>query len=208
MAPDIYTLTGLYNKGIIDYVPYELATPIAGGSDYLNTAIQGNLYQNYGTGDSYNFSNTMRNAGYSNVALNNTQIYDNGILSIGTQTQAGRNAFGLQGVGVSRADSFGATGINGIGTQTQAGRNAFGLQGVGIDSNAGLNAFGGDIRPDSVNAIKSAASANSNLLLGIAGLGIILLTIRGCIKGLRKPKPKQSFFQKINPMNLLRKKKK
>ena len=54
MSVSPYTLQNLYDKGILDYVPMELANSTNVSSltgmqnPYLNMAAQGNLYQNYG----------------------------------------------------------------------------------------------------------------------------------------------------------------
>ena len=71
MSVSPYSLEGLYNKGVLDYVPYELCNGANVGSlngaqnPYLNMAKQGGLYQNYNT-DNFQLQNTQNN--YSNCA--------------------------------------------------------------------------------------------------------------------------------------------
>ena len=152
MAINPYTLNGLYEKGIIDYVPFELLTPTPVGvqtmtNPYLNLAKQGSLYSQYGSGDSYSFS--AGNTG----ALDNTNI--------GSQSAAGTNAYGLAGIGFQSNTGINAYGLQGIGSQSNAGFNAYGVQGIGSQSNAGMNAYG-------TQGIGShSASANGNAWGGI-----------------------------------------
>ena len=113
MAINPYTLYGLYEKGILDYVPSELLMPTPAApmtpmsNPYLDLAKQGGLYQKYGSGDSYTFSSSR------NTNIQNSEI--------GSQSYAGANAYGLQGIGAQSMGGANAYGLQGIGTQAQTG---------------------------------------------------------------------------------------
>ncbi len=100
MTIDPFTLNSLYGQGIIDYVPYDLGvtpTPVSGITNpYLQSAMQGNLYQTHGT-------------------INDTF----------TQS-AGMNGFGVEGIGNESSAGINGFGQSGIGEASQAGTNGFG----------------------------------------------------------------------------------
>lgn len=86
MTVSPYTMNNLYAQGILDYVPYDLGympnvSSYANFSNpYMQTAMQGALYQNYGSAnDSF-----MRNTGMNGF----------GIQGVGEYSQAGINGFG------------------------------------------------------------------------------------------------------------------
>lgn len=66
MSVSPYTLEGLYNKGVLDYVPYELCNGTnvsslnAAQNPYLDMAKQGGLYQ-YNSADNFQLQNTQNN---------------------------------------------------------------------------------------------------------------------------------------------------
>lgn len=77
MAVNPFTLNSLYNQGIIDYTPYDLCNGGmypgmygAGMNPYMQSAMQGNLYQNYGTGQDgffYGSNCCANNRGFGNT---------------------------------------------------------------------------------------------------------------------------------------------
>lgn len=183
MAINPYTLYGLYEKGILDYVPTDLISPAPMAmmspmaNSYMNMAKQGSLYQQYGNGDSFSFSG---NNNYS--YMNNSQI--------GSHSSVAQNAYGLQGIGYA----------------SNAGANAYGLQGIGEQSNAGgVNAWGGisDFRENvsnNFNKVSSVVSATPTLIKGLVSALIIGATGYMIFKKGKKPvTEKKSFLSKLNP---------
>ncbi len=101
MTVNPYTMNNLYAQGILDYVPYDLgyAPNVSSYANfpnpYMQTAMQGDLYRNYGLGnDSF-----VRSAGMNGFGL-----------PVGAESNAGMNGFGIQGVG-----DYSQAGINGFG---------------------------------------------------------------------------------------------
>ncbi len=90
MAVNPFTLNSLYNQGIIDYTPYDLCNGGmypgmygAGMNPYMQSAMQGGLYQNYGmSGDSffYGEDNNARNRGLGK-SFNNIPTFAKGLVS-------------------------------------------------------------------------------------------------------------------------------
>ena len=101
MSVSPYTMNNLYAQGILDYVPYDLCymPNVSAYSNfanpYMQSAMQGNLYRNYGMGnDSF-----VRNTGMNGFGI-----------PVGAESNAGMNGFGIQGVG-----NYSQAGINGFG---------------------------------------------------------------------------------------------
>ena len=188
----LYSLQNLYNQGILDYVPAELASTqnvssLTGMQNpYLNMAAQGNLYQTAGmTPDSFSYSGT--NLGFQDGTAGHLNAgyvggsYNNGFAS------AGMNALG---------------GINGaIGMNTsQAGMNGFGGVNGNIltnNSQAGINGFGGGF-----GKLGQTVANTPNIIKGLIAGGIIIGTTMLCLKkGKKAPAKVQpqntSFLSKL-----------
>ena len=89
MTVNPYTLNSLYNQGVLDYVPYDLysggmySNPFINTNPYMQSAMQGGLYQNYGmSGDSffYGEDNNARNRGLGK-SFNNIPTFAKGLVS-------------------------------------------------------------------------------------------------------------------------------
>ena len=204
MSVSPYTLNMLYQQGILDYVPIDLAAPSPIGfmgtaqNPYLNSAMSGDAFQNYGQNDSFNSSIN------SNIAYNNS--------SIGIKNNSASNTFGLQGIGDKFQGNF--FGFNGIGGSSNSANNAYGLSGIGTKAeNAEMNAWG--ISVDTQNLVGQAASSlsNNSIIKPLLGLGLLLiagLSVKKMFKGMFKKSAdktakevaeKKSFKTKINPKN-------
>ena len=187
MTINPYTLNNLYAQGIIDYAPYDLCNsginmPVINGAmnPYLASAMQGALYQNHGKyGDTFSYSSPQ------------------GIQPIGETSNAGKNAWGIEG----------------IGTESNAGLNAFGLSGIGTGHQSGADIWGGfnDVGRNIPSGIDSAASffdripkSVKGIAAGLFMIGSLALVFR---RGKKPPRPKTSFFSKLNPVNLFKKNK-
>ena len=185
MSVSPYTLQNLYNNGILDYAPMELANSMNVSSlngmqnPYLNMAAQGNLYQNYGT-QKDSFSYTGSNADFNNKmnCLNNNSF------------QVGMNAFG----GVNNNIGF---------NNAQAGMNGFG----GVNNNvimnnpqAGMNGFGGGFGKLGTN-VSNVMSNNSGIVKGLIAAGIMIGTTAMLFKKGKKVPVKQqtntNFLDKL-----------
>ena len=86
MAVSPYTMNNLYAQGILDYTPYDLCgVPNVSSyasfcNPYMQSAMQGNLYRNYGaSNDSF---------------IKSTGMNGFGIQGVGEYSQAGINGFG------------------------------------------------------------------------------------------------------------------
>ena len=180
MAVNPYTLNTLYNYGILDYAPYELCNNGVNVSamngiqnPYLNTAMQGSLYQQYG-----------------NQADSFTR-------KIGTQSNTGINAFGLEG----------------IGGQGNAGMNAFGVEGIGSQAPSQVNAWGGfsDAGKNISNGVAGTASFIDRIpspVKGIAAAALMIGSVALIFRGKKKPPAENSgFLSKLNPVNWFKKSK-
>ena len=193
MAINPYTLNGLYQKGILDYVDPELCAgqPIVSqyngmsnpyAQNYMNNAMQGNLYQNHGMQkDSFTF-----NGG-----------------GIGSKSNSFNNMFGQNGVGVYSSSVNNMFGDDKVGSRYQG--NAFGTGDTSIGSyyqGGGENSFGGfsDAR-NSINGGVAKAQAIYNntpsVIKGIAAVAIGLLGIKMLFKGKGSKTAKKSFLEKI-----------
>ena len=204
MSVNPYTLNNLYSQGILDYAPYELCnsginvSSMNGISNpYLNTAMQGTQFQNYGqTPDSFCASGKI-----GTVQPNPEMSFARGSFgfgndSIGINSQAGSNAYGLQG----------------IGAQSQAGSNAYGLQGIGMQSPSEQAAWGGfgdtsqGIK-DGISKVSGFAQNIPSPIKGLAAAGMMIGALALALKTKKKPqvKPKTNFFSNLNPLNWFRK---
>ena len=173
MSVSPYTLQNLYEKGILDYAPMELANSTNVSSltgmqnPYLNMAAQGNLYQNYG----------MQQDCFSYTGLNN-------------YSQSGINGIG----GIN-----GNIGMN----NPQTGFNCFGgVNGNMIINNpqAGLNGFGGGFGKLGTS-VSNTVSNTPSIVKGLIAAGIMLGTTALLFKKGKKAPVKQptnnSFFDKL-----------
>ena len=204
MSVNPYTLNNLYSQGILDYAPYELCnsginvSSMNGISNpYLNTAMQGTQFQNYGqTPDSFCASGKIGTVQPNPEMSSARGSFGFGNDSIGINSQAGSNAYGLQG----------------IGAQSQAGSNAYGLQGIGMQSPSEQAAWGGF--GDTSQGIKDGISKVSGFvqnipspIKGLAAAGMMIGALALALKTKKKPqvKPKTNFFSNLNPLNWFRK---
>lgn len=173
MSVNSFTLNNLYNQGILDYVPYELCnganvSAMNGMQNpYLNSAMQGGLYQNHGKyGDSVE------------IGLGNR--------SIGSQSNVGTNAYGLDGIGL----------------QSNAGINAYGIEGIGANAPSGEQALGGfgDVRNNFQNTVSKVESM-PKFLKGIIAGGLMVGSVALLFRRGKKPPVEKTpgFFAKLNP---------
>ena len=178
MTINPYILNGLYQKGIIDYVPMDLGfAPNVSSMNYVSTdaymksAMQGAMYQNYGyASDSY-----TRNF--------NQQI--------GTHSAAADNALSLQGIGGSADTRYAAYGDPRIGTHAPNTMNALGFSDVNSQYNVADNALGGF--SDVKGSFNQAMTAFHNTPTIVKGIVSTLIGIGGLYLFLRKgKKPKEA----------------
>ena len=204
MSVNPYTLNNLYSQGILDYAPYELCnsginvSSMNGISNpYLNTAMQGTQFQNYGqTPDSFCGSGKIGTVQPNPEMSSARGSFGFGNDSIGINSQAGSNAYGLQG----------------IGAQSQAGSNAYGLQGIGMQSPSEQAAWGGfgdtsqGIK-DGISKVSGFAQNIPSPIKGLAAAGMMIGALALALKTKKKPqvKPKTNFFSNLNPVNWFRK---
>lgn len=204
MSVNPYTLNNLYSQGILDYAPYELCnsginvSSMNGISNpYLNTAMQGTQFQNYGqTPDSFCASGKIGTVQPNPEMSSARGSFGFGNDSIGINSQAGSNAYGLQG----------------IGAQSQAGSNAYGLQGIGMQSPSEQAAWGGfgDTSQGIKDGISKVSGFTQNIpspIKGLAAAGMMIGALALALKTKKKPqvKPKTNFFSNLNPLNWFRK---
>ena len=204
MSVNPYTLNNLYSQGILDYAPYELCnsginvSSMNGISNpYLNTAMQGTQFQNYGqTPDSFCASGKIGTVQPNPEMSSARGSFGFGNDSIGINSQAGSNAYGLQG----------------IGAQSQAGSNAYGLQGIGMQGPSEQAAWGGfgDTSQGIKDGISKVSGFTQNIpspIKGIAAAGMMIGALALALKTKKKPqaKPKTNFFSNLNPVNWFRK---
>lgn len=204
MSVNPYTLNNLYSQGILDYAPYELCnsginvSSMNGISNpYLNTAMQGTQFQNYGqTPDSFCASGKIGTVQPNPEMSSARGSFGFGNDNIGINSQAGSNAYGLQG----------------IGAQSQAGSNAYGLQGIGMQGPSEQAAWGGfgDTSQGIKDGISKVSGFTQNIpspIKGIAAAGMMIGALALALKTKKKPqaKPKTNFFSNLNPVNWFRK---
>lgn len=204
MSVNPYTLNNLYSQGILDYAPYELCnsginvSSMNGISNpYLNTAMQGTQFQNYGqTPDSFCASGKIGTVQPNPEMSSARGSFGFGNDTIGINSQAGSNAYGLQG----------------IGAQSQAGSNAYGLQGIGMQGPSEQAAWGGfgDTSQGIKDGISKVSGFTQNIpspIKGIAAAGMMIGALALALKTKKKPqaKPKTNFFSNLNPVNWFRK---
>ena len=197
MSFNAFTAQKLYENGILDYVPMDLVSgPMIGagmntmnGQQYLNYAMQGNLYNSYGCScDSFTSSNQ------NHINLDSTKI--------GNKSNVASNAIGFFGIGHKSNAGANGFGLQGIGNKSTAGVNGFGLQGIGNKSNINFeSSFGGftdakNSASDTANTIGSIPKPVWGILSLIIG-GIALVSL---FKGKKKPPvEKTSFWSRLNP---------
>lgn len=198
----LYSLQNLYNQGILDYVPAELAnsqnvSSLAGMQNpYLNMAAQGNLYQTAGMNpDSFSYSGT--NLGFQDGTAGHLNAgyvggsYNNGFANAGMNALGGIN--GSIGMNNSQAGINGFGGVNGnVGfNNSQAGMNGFGGVSGNILTNnspAGRNGFGGGF-----GKLGQTVANTPNIIKGLIAGGIIIGTTMLCLKkGKKAPVKVQS----------------
>lgn len=204
MSVNPYTLNNLYSQGILDYAPYELCnsginvSSMNGISNpYLNTAMQGTQFQNYGqTPDSFCASGKIGTVQPNPEMSSARGSFGFGNDNIGINSQAGSNAYGLQG----------------IGAQSQVGSNAYGLQGIGMQGPSEQAAWGGfsDTSQGIKDGISKVSGFTQNIpspIKGIAAAGMMIGALALALKTKKKPqaKPKTNFFSNLNPVNWFRK---
>lgn len=220
MSVNPYTLNNLYSQGILDYAPYELCnsginvSSMNGISNpYLNTAMQGTQFQNYGqTPDSFCASGKI-GAVQPNPEKGSAQVSSSfGNENIGINSEAGSNAYGVSGIGTQSQAGTNAYGLQGIGAQSQAGENAYGLQGIGMQGPSEQAAWGGF--GDTSQSIKAGFSRVSGFtqnvpspIKGLAAAGMMIGALALALKTKKKPKvkPKTNFFSNLNPVNWFKK---
>ena len=204
MSVNPYTLNNLYSQGILDYAPYELCnsginvSSMNGISNpYLNTAMQGTQFQNYGqTPDSFCASGKIGTVQPNPEMGSARGSFGFGNENIGINSEAGSNAYGLQG----------------IGAKSQTGENAYGLQGIGMQGPSEQAAWGGF--GDASQSIKAGFSRVSGFaqnvpspIKGLAAAGMMIGALALALKTKKKPKvkPKTNFFSNLNPINWFKK---
>lgn len=220
MSVNPYTLNNLYSQGILDYAPYELCnsginvSSMNGISNpYLNTAMQGAQFQNYGqTPDSFCASGKTGTV-QPNPEMGSAQVSSSfGNENIGINSEAGSNAYGVSGIGTQSQAGTNAYGLQGIGAQSQAGENAYGLQGIGMQGPSEQAAWGGF--GDTSQSIKDGLSRVSGFtqnipspIKGLAAAGMMIGALALALKTKKKPKvkPKTNFFSNLNPVNWFKK---
>ena len=221
MAVNPYTLQCLYEKGILEYVPYDLmgGAPMAaisstGVNPYMQSAAQGSLYQNYGAGhDSFTHSSDYI-SGSATPGIYSNYGGHNGIISGSRSVSTPMSAYGI-GTRTANGSTFGAyntqnaLGINNTGEFNR--QNALGIDEF-MGSEYGTGSYGGafsDVRNGLTNGFRTASSTVSSapkIVRDIAAAGIALLGIMYLFKRGRKPSiPQQTnnsgFLSKINPKN-------
>lgn len=209
MAINPYTLNGLYQKGILDYVDPDLCVGMAAApmssmqnpyanlkaQSYMNNAMQGNLYKSHGSqGDSFTF-----NGG------NNPYAYQ----GVGSASNSFTNMFGQTGVGTNYQGSALGFGDPSVGSQATIGiASSFGDPTVGgYYQGGGENAYGGfgDLKNNVSGGMAKATALYNNtppLLKGLAAIGIGILGVKMLFRGKGK---KGGFLSKLNPLNWLSK---
>ena len=206
MAINPYTLNGLYQKGIIDYVDPELcmgavASPMQGmvnpyanikAETYLNNAMQGQMYHNHGS---------MQDMFVSSGAGQN--IYNP--VEIGSKSSVGSSMFGAQGIGVN--SSLGMA-------------SSFGDPSVGRYYQNGFEQSMGGLTDVRNNVMGTASKAQSiynstpDWIKGVLAIGIGAFAIKKCFSGMfSKSASKaaknvaQTSGSKWNPINWFKSKK-
>lgn len=220
MSVNPYTLNNLYSQGILDYAPYELCnsginvSSMNGISNpYLNTAMQGTQFQNYGqTPDSFCASGKTGTV-QPNPEMGSAQVSSSfGNENIGINSEAESNAYGVSGIGTQSQAGTNAYGLQGIGAQSQTGENAYGLQGIGMQGPSEQAAWGGF--GDTSQSIKDGLSRVSGFtqnipspIKGLAAAGMMIGALALALKTKKKPKvkPKTNFFSNLNPVNWFKK---
>ena len=206
MAMNPYTFANLCEKGILSpadlVIPNDQVVPaMPTGSEYLNMAKQGNLYQSHGTGyDSFHSTYSPAYTPEYHHGVTTGANYNgavNGVVEVGSKSNAGgMTAFDGYGVGVyNNNNTFTAFGEDGrVGALSQAG---------------GMNAFGGFA--DTQNNLTSGFNRTMNFidripktalgfLAGAIGIaGIVMAFKSGKKVPVKEVAENTSFWSKIKP---------
>ena len=175
MALDSFTAQKLYENGIIDYIPLDLISnnPIGAGmaglngQQYLNSAMQGNLYSSYGNScDSFTSTN--------HINLNST--------TIGNKSNVNANALGFFGIGNKSTAGSNGFGQNGIGQKSNLSFES---------ANGGFN----DVR-DNINSAKNSLGNIPKPIWGLLSFAIGAFALVSIFKGRKKPEA-EGFFSRI-----------
>ena len=202
MAINPYTLNNLYSKGILDYVPMDLCNGYINVSalqdlqnPYLNSAMQGNLYQQQGVqNDSF-------------IKSSNSQLNNN----IGSQSNISlANQFGFGETNTNPQNTF-VLGLGTIGNNASDSMNTFTTSNNG-NTPSESTAWGGF--SDTKNNIHSGINNTLSLwertpapIKGVAALGLMIFGMAAAFKTKKKPQAHNtSFLSKLNPINLFKKK--
>ena len=211
MSVNPYTLQCLYEKGILDYVPYDLMGGVPMGTmsstginPYMQMAAQGGLYQNYGAGhDSFTHSSDYISASATPGIYSNYGGYNNiqaGSLSqtspIAGYTSNGIGMRGGYGSGIGAYNNQNALGINGdIGAYNR--QNILGLDSSLNDVSSGVSS--------GFRTASSAFNSTPKIVKDVLAAGIAILGVMLLIKKAKKPKATNSqttsFISKMNPKN-------
>ncbi|MBR1776120.1 hypothetical protein IJ750_03485 [bacterium] len=216
------TLNFLYQKGIIDYTPYEILYQPAGNmsfsNPYLDMAKQGMAFQSStNASDTFSMSNGMNTVnglggmngisgingvnsmggyGISSSTIGGNQDFSS--MYQGLNTSAALNAYSSQQIGTKSTTSFaGSLGFDGTGKHNNNGITGGYEQGIGVKSSYGISdTFGGfgDAQNALNGGISSASSVYQNTPNFIKGLiGLGILFLTGA--AMIKGKPKKAPAQ-------------
>lgn len=180
MSVSPYTLESLYNKGVLDYVPYELSndntnvSSLNGNNPYLDMAKQGGLYQDYNT-DNFQYQNTSNNQ----LIGENNNMYS-------SQYQANTNI---------------QTGIN---PTSMNSSDANSLHGT-LNSQNDSNTLNSDSREAFMNTMQEGIlepkvgkkEKSYNLIKGLITGGIIIGTVCLCLKKGKQQATSKNFLSKL-----------
>ena len=220
MALNPQTLYGLYDKGIIEYVPTELLMPSPIGAmtpmvnPYLNLAKQGGLYQSHGNQTDSFSHGAQYTANYQNP-YSQVSAIENSVSAGAKSNNSIKTMFNGIGIG-EKSHSVGSMfGIGNTGYKKTHSTNAFG-EGNGVGAQSSMNiesSFGGfqDVKNginEGVNTTSAFYNGIPNIVKGIAAGIIGTIAIVSLFKRGKKPpvKTQSSIWQKINPMNWFKKK--
>lgn len=200
MAINPYTLQNLYEQGILDYVPLDLAggTPIVPMqmntvNPYLQMAAQGGLYQNHGTQcDSFSHSSNY------NASPTSSPVYG-AYSGYGNMQYNGANNIGHA--------TFNMFGFNGNGTHNNS--NPFGMTNNNMGTMSVASPVGGyegitNSLAEGIGETASLIDRTPKLIKNIAAAGIAILGIKYLFKRGKKPSitnSNTSFWSKFNPKN-------
>ena len=156
------SLDYLYYNGILDHIPYEAyeMTPVMNGNQYMNMAMSGAGYRNYGQNDAF-----VRSGVNSQNISTTSDAY---VMRNPNDYRTGENYSPMQ-------NAFGIN--NGVGRDSDFGQKALGDEGITFRESI-LNAAA---------KTKNAVTTAPSLYQGLLGLGIIGVTLAMLFKGRKKP---------------------